>query len=75
MWSKNQTFQTGNSDANLGEGNKKIYVYAVDSLGNVSNPAVREFSVDRSAPSITNGQYQQVQIQFIRKELTSLRLI
>ncbi|WP_294241880.1 Ig-like domain-containing protein, partial [Pseudobutyrivibrio sp.] len=55
-WNAYQGFKSGATDGTTyGEGqNYKIYVYAVDNAGNVSNAAVREFDVDMTIPSITD---------------------
>ncbi len=62
LWSATQRFkakgsgttQTGTSTSNeIEEGNWKLYIYAVDKVGNVSTVQTRTFSVDMTAPAIT----------------------
>ena len=62
LWSATQRFktkgtgttQTGTSASNeIEEGSWKLYIYAVDKVGNVSSAGTRTFSVDMSAPAIT----------------------
>lgn len=62
LWSATQSFkakgtgttQTETSASNeIEEGNWKLYIYAVDKVGNVSTVQTRTFSVDMTAPAIT----------------------
>ncbi|MBR3646592.1 MAG: chitobiase/beta-hexosaminidase C-terminal domain-containing protein, partial [Lachnospiraceae bacterium] len=54
LWSSTQAFTSGaTSSTAIGEGNQKLYVVAVDRVGNVSSVINSAFTVDMTEPSIS----------------------